>query len=241
MLRGMMAAGVARRVALPIHRVPFTSHTARRTLAKHARHVKQPMNLSSNANVATDHLLFSCNRDSFFKVMAVAAISQCTMFALMASLALEMQDPDEIFVSEGGNKPDLPVDGIKQEPDSDKDSESPPYLKYGFSALSVGISVMFLSFGIIIPRRFVSSLTLLRGGEMLRVQTYQIVGKRAFEIPVAAIKMDPRLAYERQGKTSILTIGDTRHLLDGQNGEFINARMFNWLVKAAKTTHNTWN
>eukprot|EP00041_Stephanoeca_diplocostata_P013904 m.248851 g.248851 ORF g.248851 m.248851 type:complete len:279 (+) comp19509_c0_seq2:110-946(+) len=171
---------------------------------------------SINGPVAADTLVFTCDRRNLFSIMRATSLSQGAFWAVLATIAPTIRDTDPEATED--SKPGMGLLAIR----------------YGFCALSVALSAAFLTFGFLIPRQFVRTLTVLKGGNIVRVGTYGMFGRRAIEVPRSKCQFGKdQLAHFVNGEIATFRIAGERFrfILDGQKGVFQNPRVFNWLVK----------
>jgi hypothetical protein len=79
-------------------------------------------------------------------------------------------------------------------------------LRVGFCAVASVISIAMLSFGVIVPRRYTHTMTLLKDAKTIRIGTYQIVGRRDFDVPISALTFGFKFDKEAAKKTSTYSV-----------------------------------
>lgn len=105
-------------------------------------------------------------------------------------------------------------------------------LRGGMCFVATGISIAMLSFGVIVPRRYTHTMTILKDAKTVRIGTYQLIGERSFEVPITALKFQHKNVPDPLSKISTYEIDGTKgfHLMDSKAGFFPDTRLFHWVL-----------
>lgn len=162
--------------------------------------------------VTEDTLLFVCNRDGFFKLTAVACVSQTVFWLFVASFAMDLREE----VKEG-SAPTAPAERPM----------ASLVLRAGMTVVALAFAGTFLFLGFFGPSRFVNSLTLVRGGTALRIGTYTFKGRRTFEVPLSQISFRNAEMAAFSSSGSFRIAGHMAYfMLDGKGGRVANTPAF---------------
>eukprot|EP00049_Salpingoeca_infusionum_P008308 m.135535 g.135535 ORF g.135535 m.135535 type:complete len:237 (+) comp13976_c0_seq1:132-842(+) len=161
-----------------------------------------------------DIVLFKSERKGFFRLMTFACFAQAVFWGAAASLAPEVRDSEE---DKRGQKADLVT-------------------RFGLTAGCAMLSVVFVGLGIMIPRRYITRLALTNTIKTVKVETYNVIGSRKFQVPVNGLAFSRSKGSQFEGTTLSVKIDGHRlfFMLDGRHGMVRDQRMFDWLYNKTK-------
>ena len=75
---------------------------------------------------------------------------------------------------------------VVEEGGEGEDDEATPFqtwvLRGGMCFVATSISLAMLTFGVVVPRRYTHTMTILKDAKTVRIGTYKLVGERSFEV-----------------------------------------------------------